>query len=575
MGLKLRRTMEYVQTDGAVVCRHGTRLLPVRGDAVGVWFGSLWELLDGTYSLVQLAAKYPAKQRAPIAQLLRALTAAGMVYETAAEPPPAGPPLERARPARVRILGEPRLASQLAAAARETALPVEHVVVSDLVGLERVTREGAPESGLAAIAVDAAEAGANIDACLRAADLPGQVVVPLLRCRNDVVVGPACGPHTAGCIRCLYLHYRARDGMTADRAPAQDGAVAIGLSLHALRLERLMAGSADADESLSYNVATATLEISTGPVSPHWACTRCGPLTFESALRPAVRGMARDEVVTDASVNEIYARIEKRIVHPKTGLVDVIDEGALTQLPYQQTEARWQLPHAENRWIWTSDAGCTRDEARARVLRRVLEAHVHQRLSARISPSAVIASGLTVDELFAEGFFRSLSRQAMASACWSRVDVDQPVAAGGSDLVREYLKETGVMPRVRVERCASFVQGDCECLRFYCDDRLVDVVSGWPDGACWETGLTDVWLYATGRQHQAPDDVVPGCRLRSAVSTIDWNRLQATLDRLGLTLTLREVSGRLPDIYAPLKLAVASLDENGAHPAAHGPTAID
>jgi hypothetical protein len=586
MGLKLRRTMEYVQTDGTVVCRHGTRLLPVRGDAVGAWFGRLWELLDGTYSLVQLTDRYPAKHRAPIAQLLRALTAADMVYDTAAEPSQVGPPFERTRAAGVRMLGERRLVSHLAAAARETAVAVEHVViVSDLDGFERATRQAAQEPGLTAIVLDAAAAGAWINACARLNGLPGQVVVPFLRWKNDVVVGPACDRRTAGCALCLYHHYRERDRLAGDRAPDDDGAVAIGLSLLVLRLERLMSGRAYADESAALNVATATLEISTGPVSPHWACSRCGPLTVESALRPDVPDVTRDEGVTDGCVNDVYERIEKRIVHPKAGLVDMIDEGALTQLPFQQTEARWHLPHAESGWVWTSDAGRTRDEARSRVLRRVLEAHIHQRLAAVVPglqdlsttnvvpdasrhdagpTSVVIASALTMDELRAESFFRCLSRRAMVAGFWSRVGVDQSVALGSSYVIREYLTETAVMPRMRVERCGTFVPGDCECLRFYCDDVLVGVVSGWLDGTCWETGLTDVWLYATGRQQRAPDEVVPGCRLRSAVSTIDRERLEETLDRLGLTLTLSPVSGKIPEILAPLKLVVAGLDENGA-----------
>jgi len=590
MGLRLRHSVAYVATSDGMLFRFGDRILPVKGQNVFPWFARLAPRLSGQFTIAELCANVSESQRPVLQALCDALLEGGMLYEM--DPGSAAlvtPAIERSyagvigriearnndplrafaavRSTRLLIVGRSELVCEVAAAALEIGVCNQQVCAIDgtaqsdsrIEELVRQHRTGNADVSLwpdsreqfdvVVVAVDLerdrewlGRLSVNVDVCSRP-------VVPFLVSSGAVLAGPVPNDDPSGCLLCQILHWRDNEACTGNSAVNRAAGIAIGAQLLTLRVLASLSGTALPEDHRKYcEVALDSLEITVRPLTPHWACKRCGPI----GAYPSATG--------SSFVGALWDDLEARLVDAKTGAVASVDEGALLQLPIHQSAALWRVPDASGEWVWTTECGADFESARIAVLRRALEHSLERLLPQDADDPGVVVSGLDERELFSNGLFRALSRTALTSPGWVDASLNTAPLTQTGGLILDYLTDIDVRPHIRVQRNVPLSAGGCDVLRFYYNDALVSVVSGWSGPEPWGAGLADIWLHATRREIFGPGKRdVSRPRLRWAAPEAASDSLHAAARKLGLMLTVEPLAGELIHLAAPLRFAFAQV----------------
>lgn len=343
-------------------------------------------------------------------------------------------------------------------------------------------------------------------------------VLYLLAMHDSISVGLVESQESVG--RLLDLSRRPQDSTADISASKRKAGIAIGSRLLVQHLLDIYSGILNREEQwLHYDLDPASLSVCKRPVlsAGRWPClSDTGP-----------EGKAGDWPFPDYGFEDVDAkafleRADRYLVDPKLGIISMLDEGSLLQLPHHQSAAMWRPPRHGLRQIRFTESGEDVYHARIGAIRRVLEHHFAdrlttldpalqvslfrsvagkpQRVASRYLPSGIVTSAFKRDELVPKAFFQAVARHAHSTEDWSTVAISGCEVSGEGGLTKAYLDDIGVLSNVRVQRHVGLSEHGCDVLRFGYDGRFVSVVAGPSGPGLWATGFKDIWLDLTSRK---------------------------------------------------------------------------
>lgn len=564
MRLRLYNSVTYVPTPEGMLFRKADSFLPIRGQQVWEWFQRLKPFLDGRSDIDPVCDRLGEPRQKTVSQFLHALKAAEMVLEVTEDPQNASSePVADGYVSRIEAFNPNRIGTFVTARQKPLLLlgSVDIVVEMIRAGLEAGLREqtfcvpewnsecqmlvddalencNAKNLGLAVKRIGSTERWlderrfestaialglhcGNQDELLETvlgsrADSPR--VLYLLATRDSVTVGAIESRESVDGL--LELTKRLEDLTANISASRRTAGIAIGSRLLVQHLLDLHTEILTKEEQwMHYDLDLARLSVCKRPLlSPG----RWPRLSSAGEDEDAEDWPFADHGLQDLHAKSFLERAERYLVDPKIGIILALEEGSLLQFPHHQSAARWRSPRNGRSPIWFTESGDDVYLARIGVIRRVMEHHFADRLTAvdpatrvllyrsveckpqtiesRYLPPGVVASALKRDELVPEAFFQAVARCAQCSDNWLNVDTSECEIAGAGELTRAYLDDICVLPDVRVQRHKRLSEHGCDVLRFGYGDRCVSVVAGPAGPGMWAAGLKDIWLDLTSRK---------------------------------------------------------------------------
>ena len=561
---RLRAVVTVVPVESGCLFRLEDQFLEIKGEHGWQWFQRIRPLLTGEVGLERAREVLGEDHYGLFLRLVESLQRAGMVYDATgdhAQPLPDamvddhagtlrrieahGASPRRAfaemRGLRVIVAGEGTYVPALMQACREAGLTP--------CGMHVLTRGGGEGGSMVSVARAAwsMDVGALSPPAFRrmlASAAPGDVVLlggderldaalpgtpadmgesrvgaalfRLARYR-DAAVAAVLAPGM-GCAACLAAYYRTQDdGAGAAEPLAAD--VNRGLHIAARLLVQHVVDdrarvSPRASSYLS-EVDLRTFDVRRRPVFPRLECRACGA----AAAAPGSTHAPFETQAAPREPRESWKRAEAFYVDRRTGVIAEISEGRLLQFPCHQSAAlrspASESPANESALPWITEAGDDIYDARCAVVRRAVEAYLLEQLSSLSStsspdedalpPHAIVSSASTDDDLRANALLAAIARYAHErSADWSDVPLSELETGAAADPMLDYLRETGLLSQVRVQRNPSMSIGPVAVVRFARGAQVVSVAAGLEPARLWHAGLRDIWLDATGRDAFGP-----------------------------------------------------------------------
>jgi hypothetical protein len=547
---RLRAVVTVAPVENGMLFRLEDQFLEIKGEHGWQWFQRIRPLLTGEVGLVRAREVLGEDHYGLFLRLVESLQRAGMVYDATGD---RGQPLPDAmvddhtgtlrrleahgasprrtfaemRGLRVIVAGEGTYVPALMEACREAGLTpcgmhvltrgageggsmvsVARAAWSMNVGalsqpaFRRMLASAAPDDVLLLGGderLDAALSGTPAD---MGESRGGAAMFRLARYRDAAVAAVLAPGAGMGCAACLAAYYRTQDdGAGAAEPLAAD--VTRGIHIAArLLVQHLVDDRARVPpRASSYlsEVDLRTFDVRRRPVFPRLECRACGAAAAAPGSRDAP---FETQAAAPREPRESWKRAEAFYVDRRTGLIAEISEGRLLQFPCHQSAA-FRYPVSESRLPWITEAGDDIYEARVAVFHRAVETYLLERLPAArhddLPPHAIVTSASTDDELRANAMLQAIARYAHEqSSDWFDVPISECETGAAPDLVLDYLRETGLLSQVRIQRNPSMSIETMEVVRFVRGAQVVSVAAGLEPARIWNTGLRDLWLDFTG-----------------------------------------------------------------------------
>src|SRR5579875_469663 len=546
MKVKLRELVTYASEPNGITLRLADNFLHIEGRDVAPLFARLLPYLDGRASIDAIVAAVNPGARPCVQNLLSALMDAGLLYTLADDSDSCWhgsayrPYLRRIEwnndralaafhrylESELYIEGEPKLVERLTGAIVNAGLRAPTPLYAN--------RSSAPHVGSVLLLACQESSLSDYESVL---SQKFRCIAFYFQMRGSVFVGRF--PPGAPCSSILRLPgaiHPARDYFADPRL--LDFAACVLVQ----RYMDLETGIVPRDQQGFLLEITGSLDVRSHPlpIGDH----RCTLSSFTNAEGPAA-----------GFEDELLANLPRRFADETTGLVRSIDEGDLTQFPYNQTRAQVRLPSSGDCIL--AEFGEDIRSARLAAFCSALEEYLHECLDADRGPrstetlasennlarrgaNAVVCSSLDPDKIDMLCFLRALSALASSDANWASYPLQHVLTVCPEEPAFLYLQDTGALPRIQLYINKRFSTHGCYAMRVCYNEAPIAVVSGVALSEILAAALAEAWMYESELDASQPD-LKRRLRLRAALPAEQTSIPKAFLEDQTLEFHMLEV----------------------------------